>query len=135
MSVDGSIRVKVTIIGAGSAGLSALRQIKSQTDDFVLIDQTPLGTKCARTGCMPSKALLIASMDFHRRSVLEKEGIRGTASLHVELPAVLEYVRQMRNHFTEVLRIALQDAGRQLPGHLQRDKLSLCNSTPETPLR
>ena len=49
--------VKVAIIGAGSAGLSALRQVKKTTDDYVLIDEGPLGTTCARVGCMPSKAL------------------------------------------------------------------------------
>ena len=93
--------VKVAIIGAGSAGLSALRQVQQQTDNYVLIDQTPLGTKCARTGCMPSKALLIAANDFHRRRVFEQAGIRGADGLTVDIPAVLRQVRRLRDRFTE----------------------------------
>lgn len=94
-------KVSVAIIGAGSAGLSALRQVKQQTDSFVIIDRTPLGTKCARTGCMPSKALIFAAADYHRRTVLMQEGIRGTEALSPDIPAVLRYVRAMRDDFTE----------------------------------
>lgn len=94
-------KVNVAIIGAGSAGLSALRQVKEQTDNYIMIDQTPLGTKCARTGCMPSKALIIAAMDYNRRRVFEQKGIAGAESLHIRIPAVLRHVRQMRDRFSE----------------------------------
>ena len=93
-------KVNVAIIGAGSAGLSALRQVKEQTDNYIMIDQTPLGTKCARTGCMPSKALIIAAADYHRRRVFEQKGIEGAGSLHIRIPAVLRHVRQMRDRFS-----------------------------------
>jgi dihydrolipoamide dehydrogenase len=48
----------VAIIGAGSAGLSALHEVRKQTDNYVLINDGHYGTTCARVGCMPSKALL-----------------------------------------------------------------------------
>ena len=51
----------VLIIGAGSAGLAALRAVRRRTQRFALIDQGPWGTTCARVGCMPSKLLLEAA--------------------------------------------------------------------------
>ena len=61
--------VDVAIIGAGSAGLFALSQVRKQTDSFVLIDGGELGTTCARVGCMPSKAMIQVGEDYHRRSL------------------------------------------------------------------
>ena len=49
-----SKEVDVAIIGAGSAGLFALSQVRKKTDSYVLIDGGELGTTCARVGCMPS---------------------------------------------------------------------------------
>ena len=48
----------VVIIGAGSAGLGALAEVKKVTARLLLVESGPLGTMCARTGCMPSKALI-----------------------------------------------------------------------------
>lgn len=102
-------KVNVAIIGAGSAGLSALRRVKMQTDNYVLIDHEPLGTKCARTGCMPSKTLIHAANDYSRHRVYENEGIRGSQSLSPDIPAVLSYVRKIRDHFSEQMVNATQD--------------------------
>ncbi len=52
------ITVDVAIIGAGTAGLYALREVRRARKSFVLIDHGPLGTTCARVGCMPSKIAL-----------------------------------------------------------------------------
>ena len=56
-------RVAVAIIGAGSTGLSALAEVRKATNDFVVIDDGPLGTMCARVGCMSSKALIRSPMN------------------------------------------------------------------------
>lgn len=93
-------KVDVAIIGAGSAGLSALRQVQKYTDNYVIINRDHLGTKCARVGCMPSKALIVAANDYHRRHVFLKEGIAGADRLHIDIPAVLRHVRALRNQFT-----------------------------------
>ncbi|HUH36946.1 MAG TPA: dihydrolipoyl dehydrogenase [Spongiibacteraceae bacterium] len=50
----------VAIIGAGTAGLTAFSELRRQGLSAVLIDRGPLGTTCARVGCMPSKAALHA---------------------------------------------------------------------------
>ena len=51
-------KVKVAVLGAGTAGLSATSQIKRHTDSFAIFDGGILGTTCARVGCMPSKVLI-----------------------------------------------------------------------------
>ncbi|MFA5704082.1 MAG: dihydrolipoyl dehydrogenase [Advenella sp.] len=55
-----TIHTDVAIIGAGTAGLYALREVRRANKQFVLIDKGPLGTTCARVGCMPSKLALHA---------------------------------------------------------------------------
>src|SRR5690606_17448767 len=69
-------RVDVAIVGAGTAGLAALREVRKRTENFVLINAGHYGTTCARVGCMPSKALLAAANSFHARTKLEEFGIR-----------------------------------------------------------
>ena len=70
----------VVIIGAGTAGLAALREVKKRTGNFILINDGPWGTVCARVGCMPSKTLIEAANAFHRRGAFEEFGIRGAES-------------------------------------------------------
>ncbi len=92
-------RVRLAIIGAGTAGLTALKEAQRITPDVVLINDGPYGTTCARVGCMPSKALLASSHAFHGRTFLAEAGVRGTEALSVDLPAVLERVRSLRDRF------------------------------------
>lgn len=91
--------VDVAILGAGTAGLAALREIRRATGRFVIINDGPYGTTCARVGCMPSKALIEAADAFHRRHTFETFGIRGADRLSVDLPAVLRRVRELRDDF------------------------------------
>ena len=87
------------IIGAGSAGLSALREVRKRTDSFLIINDGPWGTTCARVGCMPSKLLIEAANAFDRRKTFDTFGIRGAQQLSVDLPAVLTRVRALRDGF------------------------------------
>jgi dihydrolipoamide dehydrogenase len=89
----------VAIIGAGTAGLAALREVRKHTERFVLINDGPYGTTCARVGCMPSKALIEAAKAFYRRTALAEFGIRGAETLAVDIPAVLARVRRLRDDF------------------------------------
>jgi len=93
--------VDVAILGAGSAGLFALSQVKRETDNYVLIDGGELGTTCARVGCMPSKVLIQVAEDFHRKSLFEREGIEGAEQLSVDLPASMEHVQDLRDLFVD----------------------------------
>jgi len=93
--------VDVAILGAGSAGLFALSQVKRETDNYVLIDGGELGTTCARVGCMPSKVLIQVAEDFHRKSIFEREGIEGAEQLSVDIPAAMEHVQDLRDVFVD----------------------------------
>ncbi len=53
--------VDVAVVGAGTAGLYALSRARRKTDQVVIFDGGPLGTTCARVGCMPSKMLIHSS--------------------------------------------------------------------------
>lgn len=90
--------VEVAIIGAGSAGLYALSQVKKQTDDFIIINFGPYGTTCARVGCMPSKSLLRISEYYHDRVDFEKSGIKNADKLEISIPDVLQRVRDHRDY-------------------------------------
>lgn len=94
-----STQVEVVVIGAGSAGLAAIRQVKKKTDSFVVINEGPYGTTCARVGCMPSKALIEAANAYHARHKADAFGIRGGAALSIDIPAVLQRVRALRDRF------------------------------------
>ena len=94
-------QVDVAIIGAGSAGLYAVGQVKRETDSYVLIDGGELGTTCARVGCMPSKALIQIAEDFHRRKLFNREGIEGADAMGVAGEDVMEHVQDMRDIFVD----------------------------------
>ncbi len=55
-----TITTDIAVIGAGTAGLTAFMEISRAGRSALLIDRGPLGTTCARVGCMPSKAVLHA---------------------------------------------------------------------------
>ena len=93
--------VDVVILGAGSAGLFALSQVKRETDNYVLINGGELGTTCARVGCMPSKVLIQVAEDFHRKSIFEREGIDGAEELSIDVPASMEHVQDLRDVFVD----------------------------------
>jgi dihydrolipoamide dehydrogenase len=93
--------VDVAILGAGSAGLFVLSQVKRETDNYVLINGGELGTTCARVGCMPSKVLIQVAEDFHRKSIFDREGIDGAEELSVDVPASMEHVQDLRDVFVD----------------------------------
>lgn len=93
--------VDVAIIGAGSAGLFALSQVKRKTDNYVLINGGELGTTCARVGCMPSKVLIQIAEDFHRKSIFDREGIDGGEELSIDKEAAMEHVQDLRDVFVD----------------------------------
>jgi len=92
-------KVKACVIGAGSAGLFSLGQLRKHTTDFAIINSGHLGTTCARVGCMPSKVLIQAAEDFHNREHFAASGIDGAGALSVDIPRVLKHVRAMRDTF------------------------------------
>lgn len=92
-------KVDVAIIGAGTAGLYALREARRAQKSFVLIDHGPLGTTCARVGCMPSKAALHAAALWSVRKEQAEYGIVGTDGLSIDRDAAWRKVRALRDEF------------------------------------
>lgn len=96
-------QVDVAIIGAGSAGLSAVHQVRKHTDNYLLIDGGELGTTCARVGCMPSKVLIQIAEDFQRRKLFEREGINNGDALTVDYEEAMEHVQDLRDAFVDMV--------------------------------
>lgn len=96
-----SEQAEIVIIGSGTAGLSALREVRRRTQDVLLINDGHWGTTCAAVGCMPSKALIAAANAFHARTDLAAFGISGAEHLAIDIPAVLRRVRRLRDGFVK----------------------------------
>jgi dihydrolipoamide dehydrogenase len=94
-------QVDIVIIGAGTAGLSALREVQRKSDDFLLINAGDWGTTCAARGCMPSKALIEAANACHRRNDFAAFGLTGAEGVRADIPAVLARVRRLRDDFVK----------------------------------
>ncbi|MGV0951834.1 MAG: dihydrolipoyl dehydrogenase [Azonexus sp.] len=91
------IQTDVAIIGAGSAGLYAMREVRQAGRSFVLIDHGPLGTTCARVGCMPSKVALHAGGLWAARK--EIAGVGGLEMLSLDTAQVWAALRKQRDQF------------------------------------
>lgn len=92
-------KLDVAIIGAGSGGLSARREVEKKTQNYLVFDHGKLGTTCARVGCMPSKVLIQTANEFHRRHKLKEQGISGAEVLTLNDKDVMSHVRALRDRF------------------------------------
>ncbi|MCB0347551.1 MAG: dihydrolipoyl dehydrogenase [Bdellovibrionales bacterium] len=116
----------VVIIGAGTAGLAARREVAKKTDNYIVVDPGPLGTTCARVGCMPSKVLLQAANDFHRRHKFEELGISGAEALTIDTKKVMRHVRKLRDRF---VRAVNNDMSSWVDTHLVRKRARFISAT------
>ncbi len=101
----------VVIIGAGTAGLSALGHVRRRTDNFVIINDGPYGTTCARIGCMPSKMLIEAADVYHKRLLYGEMGFRIDGTVEVDGKAVLNRIRGLRDRFVSSVKKATDNLG------------------------
>jgi dihydrolipoamide dehydrogenase len=99
----------VAIIGSGTAGLSARSQVAKLTNNYLVFDGGPLGTTCARVGCMPSKVLIQVANDFNVRTKFERRGVRGAQDLVLDDAALLEHVRSLRDRFVRAVMGSMKD--------------------------
>jgi len=97
-----SRQVDIAIIGAGTAGLNALREAQHAGRSWLLIDPGPYGTTCARVGCMPSKLLIAAAEAAHAARRVGEFGIH-VGSVAVDGPAVMARVRRERDRFASAV--------------------------------
>ncbi|WP_108659771.1 dihydrolipoyl dehydrogenase [Acuticoccus kandeliae] len=90
--------VAVAVIGAGTAGLAALRAARRETDNVLLIEHGPFGTTCARVGCMPSKLLIAAANQAEAIRRAPEFGI-GVDAWSVDGTRVMRRLHALRDHF------------------------------------
>lgn len=95
--------VDVAIIGAGHAGLNAVKEVRKVTQNFVLINGGDLGTTCARVGCMPSKLALQVAQDYQRRYLYKRYGISGSDNMQIDIHQTLEHIRDIRDTFVDLI--------------------------------
>lgn len=107
--------VDVAVIGAGSAGLYAISQVKKQTSDFVLINSGYLGTTCARVGCMPSKALIYIAEYYHQKKKFSKKGLEAAETIQPPLPKILQDIRDKRDRLVaDTIKTSIRKFGEKL---------------------
>ena len=67
--------IDIAIIGTGTAGMKAYKEVRKFTDSIALIEGNEYGTTCARVGCMPSKLLIAAADASHQIDKAQQFGI------------------------------------------------------------
>ena len=101
------------IVGAGTAGLAALREVSKETDKVLMINAGDYGTTCARVGCMPSKVLIESARALHDCNKLQGFGISGGQHVTADIPAMLQHVRKLRDHFVSGTLRATDSLGKR----------------------
>lgn len=94
-----SIRhVDAAIIGAGTAGHNAYRQISKATDNLVIINEGIWSTTCTTMGCMPSKLLIAAANRAYHANHSDEFRIEGNATINGK--QVMKRVQDERDRFS-----------------------------------
>ena len=93
-----TLQADVAIIGFGTAGMGAYRAAREHTDRLIVIQSGPLGTTCARVGCMPSKLLIAAAESAHAIAQAPMFGVHA-GPVTVDGAAVMRRVRSERDRF------------------------------------
>ncbi|MEB2400954.1 MAG: dihydrolipoyl dehydrogenase [Alcaligenaceae bacterium] len=93
------IETDVAVIGAGTAGLTAYRAVKSAGLEAVLIEGGPYGTTCARVGCMPSKLLIASAEAAHGAAAAADFGVRIDGAIRIDGRAIMARVKRERDRF------------------------------------
>jgi len=108
----------IAIIGAGSAGITALRAAQAHGKRAVIIESGPYGTTCARVGCMPSKLLISAADAAHAVRAASAFGVHA-GPLNVDGRAVMDRVRAERDRFVRFVVDGMEriDPDARLIGH------------------
>ena len=114
-----TLTVDVAIIGAGTAGLNARREVEKRGGRPLLIESGPYGTTCARVGCMPSKLLIAAADAAHAIDTGPQFGVRAAGGLAVDGAAVMARVRRERDRFVSFVVKATEaiPEAQRLRGH------------------
>lgn len=94
-------KVDVVIMGAGSAGVTALFTLLKSRKSCVLINKGIEGSTCTRVGCMPSKALIEAASLHNGKKKFSEFGIDGADKVSIDGKAVMKRVRKVRDQLVQ----------------------------------
>jgi len=86
----------VTIIGAGSAGMTAAEVAAEMGVRVALVERDRIGGDCLWTGCIPSKALLASAKAAHTVRHAESYGLKASG-LGVDTAAVWDRLKSIQN--------------------------------------
>ena len=89
----------VLIIGAGTAGIAAAKQLEKLDARYLLVEAGDGGTTCAKTGCMPSKGLIEIARKVNNAQSLTRENLVRQDQFEIDTASVLTRVRALRDHF------------------------------------
>jgi dihydrolipoamide dehydrogenase len=104
-----NLNVDIAIIGAGTAGLAAVKEIRKVSNNFIIINNGPVDTTCLRSGCMPTKVFLNTARAFAQRYQFDDIGIKGSKHLSLDIPHCLKHVRSLREYFLSHLKKEIED--------------------------
>jgi dihydrolipoamide dehydrogenase len=96
-----TLKVDVAVIGAGTAGLNARREVEKRGGRPVMIENGPYGTTCARVGCMPSKLLIAGAEAAHALEHAPVFGVHPGTDRRVDGVAMMARVRRERDRFVD----------------------------------
>lgn len=114
-----TLETDVAIIGAGTAGMTAYRAVKSAGRKVLLIEGDAYGTMCARVGCMPSKLLIAAADAAHAVQHAAPFGVRVEGQVRIDGRQVMDRVKRERDRFVGFVLEAINamPAEEKLRGH------------------
>lgn len=117
-TVMDTLTVDVAVIGAGTAGQNARREVEKRGGRPLLIERGPHGTTCARVGCMPSKLLVAAAEVAHTLATAPQFGVHAGAP-RVDGAEVMARVRRERDRFVRLVEEEVEQvpAAQRLTGH------------------
>ncbi len=89
-----TLKFDFIVIGAGSAGISAVNLAKGLGKSVALVEKRKIGGDCTHYGCVPSKALLKAAEIAQQTRNLSKYGLSSNG-LKLESNGVMAHVRDV----------------------------------------
>ena len=97
-----TLTMDVAVIGSGTAGLNARREVERRGGRPVMIESGPYGTTCARVGCMPSKLLVAAGTAAHDLEHARHFGVH-PGTTRIDGRAILRRVQRERDRFVSAV--------------------------------
>lgn len=116
--------VDVAIIGTGTAGMVAYKELRKHTDSIALIEGDQYGTTCARVGCMPSKLLIAAAEASHDIEKAFEFGIE-VKNKKIDGKLVMKRVKDERDRFVSFV---IKDIESFKQEHLYKSKAKFKSS-------